>query len=75
MVWEYSVRNYGVKALLDEGLDAEFIKTICYLAGPINKLCFTCKKDIMYNKVPNLSVSISLALYDITDCLEKSWMN
>jgi hypothetical protein len=51
-------------------LKEEFINTICYLKHAIIKLCVTCRKDIMSNKVPNLSLSNGLAFHEVPDCLK-----
>ena len=56
--------------LTNKGLKAEFINTVCYLKHSTIKLCVTCRKDIMSNKVPNLSLSNGLAFYEVPDCLK-----
>jgi hypothetical protein len=68
--FEYSVREYTVEMLTNKGLKAEFIDTVCYLKHEIIKLCVTCRKDIMSNKIPNLSLSNGLAFYEVPDCLK-----
>jgi hypothetical protein len=68
--FEYSIREYTVEMLTSKGLKPEFIDTVCYLKNTIIKLCVTCKKDIMLNKVPNLCLSNGLAFYEIPDCLK-----
>ena len=68
--FEYSIREYTVEMLTNKGLKAEFIDTVCYLKHAIIKLCVTCRKDIMSNKVPNLGLSNGLAFYEVPDCLK-----
>ncbi|CAF4125803.1 unnamed protein product, partial [Rotaria sordida] len=68
--FEYSVREFTVEMLTNKGLKKEFIDTVCYLKNTIIKLCVTCRKDIMLNKVPNLCLSNGLAFYEIPDCLK-----
>ena len=68
--FEYSIREFTVEMLTNKGLKKEFIDTVCYLKNTIIKLCVTCRKDIMSNKVPNLCLSNGLAFYEIPDCLK-----
>ncbi|CAF4102833.1 unnamed protein product, partial [Rotaria sordida] len=68
--FEYSIREYTVEMLTNKGLKAEFIDTLCYLKHAIIKLCVTCRKDIMSNKIPNLSLSNGLAFYEVPNCLK-----
>ncbi|CAF3778192.1 unnamed protein product, partial [Rotaria sp. Silwood1] len=68
--FEYSIREFTVEMLTNKGLKKEFIDTVCYLKNTIIKLCVTCRKDIMLNKVPNLCLSNGLAFYEIPDCLK-----
>ena len=68
--FEYSIRKYTVDVLTNKGLKAEFINTVCYLKHSTIKLCVTCRKDIMSNKVPNISLSNGLAFYEVPDCLK-----
>ena len=56
--------------LTNRGLKAEFIDTVYHLKHAIIKLWVTCRKDIMSNKVPNLSLSNSLTFYEVPDCLK-----
>ncbi|CAF1246493.1 unnamed protein product [Rotaria sordida] len=67
---EYSIREYTVEMLINKGLKAEFINTVCYLKHAIIKLCVTCRKDIMLGKIPNLCLSNDLAFYEVPDCLK-----
>ncbi len=55
--FEYSIREFTVEMLTNKGLKKEFIDTVCYLKNTVIELCVTCRKDIMSNKVPNLSLS------------------
>jgi hypothetical protein len=48
--FEYSIREYTVEMLINKGLKAEFIDTVCYLKHAIIKLYVTCRKDVMSNK-------------------------
>ncbi|CAF1499888.1 unnamed protein product, partial [Adineta steineri] len=66
----YSIREYTIEMLANKGLKTEFINTVCYLKHAIIKLCATCRKDIMSNKIPNLALSNGLAFYEIPDCLK-----
>ncbi|CAF3286262.1 unnamed protein product [Rotaria sp. Silwood2] len=68
--FEYSIKESTVEMLRNKGLPKEFIDTVCYLKNAIIKLCVTCRKDIMSNKVPNLCLSNGLAFYEIPDCLK-----
>ena len=68
--FEYSIREFTVEMLTNKGLKKEFIDTVCYLKNTIIKLCVTCRKDIMSNKVPNLCLSNGLAFCEIQDCLK-----
>ncbi|CAF1458321.1 unnamed protein product [Rotaria sp. Silwood1] len=68
--FEYSIKEFTVEMLRNKGLPKEFIDTVCYLENAIIKLCVTCRKDIMSNKVPNLCLSNGLAFYEIPDCLK-----
>ncbi|CAF3520518.1 unnamed protein product, partial [Rotaria socialis] len=68
--FEYSIREYTVEMLTNKGLKTEFINAVCYLKNATIKLCVTCRKDIMLNKVPNLCLSYGLAFYEIPDCLK-----
>ena len=68
--FDYSIKKCTVEMLLEKGFEAEFIEKICYLKHPITKFCVTCKKDIVSNKVPNLSLSNGLAFYNVPDCLK-----
>jgi hypothetical protein len=68
--FEYSIREYTIEMLKNKGLKEEFINTVCYLKHAIIKLCITCRKDIMSNKVPNLSLSNGLAFHEVPDCLK-----
>ena len=68
--FEYSIREYTADMLTNKGLEEEFINTVCYLKHAIIKLCITCRKDIMSNKVPNLSLSNGLPFHDVPDCLK-----
>ncbi len=68
--FEYSIREFTVEMLTNKGLKKEFIDTVCYLQNTIIKLCVTCRKDIMSNKIPNLCLSNYLAFYEIPDCLK-----
>ena len=68
--FEYSIREYTTEMLRNRGLKEEFINTVCYLKHAIIKLCVTCRKDIMSNKVPNLSLSNGLAFHEVPDCLK-----
>ena len=68
--FEYSIREYTVEMLTNKGLKAEFIDTVCYLKNAIIKLCVTCRKDIMSNKIPNIGLSNGLAFYEVPDCLK-----
>ena len=65
--FEYSIREFTVEMLTNKGLEKEFIDTVCYL---IIKLCVTCRKHILLNKVPDLCLSNGLAFYEIPDCLK-----
>ena len=56
--------------LTNKGLKKKFIDTVCYLEHTIIKLCVTCRRDIMSNKIPNLCLSNGLAFYEIPDCLK-----
>ncbi|CAF4291796.1 unnamed protein product, partial [Adineta steineri] len=66
----YSIREYTIEMLTNKGLKTEFINTVCYLKHATIKLCATCRKDIMSNKIPNLALSNGLAFYEIPDCLK-----
>ena len=68
--FEYSIREFTVEMLTDKGLEKEFIDTVCYLKNTIIKLCVTCRKHILLNKVPDLCLSNGLAFYEIPDCLK-----
>ena len=68
--FEYSIREFTVEMLTNKGLKKEFIDTVCYLEHTIIKLCVTCRKDIMSNRIPNLCLSKGLAFYEISDCLK-----
>ena len=68
--FEYSIREFTFEMLTNKGLKAEFINTVCSLKHAIIKLCVTCRKDIMLNKVPNLSLSNGLAFHEVPDCLK-----
>ena len=68
--FEYSIREYTSEMLTNRGLKEEFINTVCYLKHAIIKLCVTCRKDIMSNKVPNLSLSNGLGFHEVPDCLK-----
>ncbi|CAF4534979.1 unnamed protein product [Rotaria sp. Silwood2] len=65
--FEYSIREFTAEMLTNKGLKKEFIDTVCYLKNTIIKLCVTCRKDIMLNKVPNLCLSNGLAFYEVPD--------
>ncbi|CAF1419187.1 unnamed protein product [Adineta steineri] len=66
----YSIREYTIDMLANKGLKTEFINTVCYLKHAIIKLCATCRKDIMSNKIPNIALSNGLAFCEIPDCLK-----
>ena len=68
--FEYSIREFTIDMLRNKGLKEEFIDTVCFLKNSIIKLCVTCRKDIILNKVPNLCLSNGLAFYDVPDCLK-----
>ena len=68
--FDYSIKKCTVEMLLEKEFEAEFIEKICYLKYPIIKFCVTCKKDMMSNKVPNLSLPNGLAFYDVPHCLK-----
>ncbi|CAF4566055.1 unnamed protein product, partial [Rotaria socialis] len=68
--FEYSIRELTIEMLTNKGLKKEFIDNVCYLKNTIVKLCVTCRKDIMLNKVPNLCLSNGLAFYEVPDCLK-----
>ena len=68
--FDYSVREFTIESLINKGLRTEFIDTVCYLKDRIIKLCVTCRKDILLNKVPTLCLSNGLAFYKIPDCLK-----
>ena len=68
--FDYSVREFTIESLINKGLRTEFIDTVCYLKDRIIKLCVTCRKDILLNKVPTLCLSNGLAFYEIPDCLK-----
>ena len=55
--FDYSIKKCTVEMLLEKGFEAEFIEKICYLKYQITKFCVTCRKDILSNEVPNLSLS------------------
>ncbi|CAF1167947.1 unnamed protein product [Rotaria magnacalcarata] len=55
--FEYSIEEFTVEMLRNKGLPKEFIDKVYYLKNTIIKLCVTCRKDIMLNKVPNLCLS------------------
>ena len=69
--FEYSIRKFTVEILTNKGLEKEFIDTVCYLKNTIIKLCVTCRKYILLNKVPDLCLSNGLAFYEIPDCLQQ----
>ncbi|CAF1473967.1 unnamed protein product [Adineta steineri] len=66
----YSIREYTIDMLANKGLKTEFINTVCYLKHAIIKLCATCRKDIMSNKIPNIALSNGLTFCEIPDCLK-----
>ncbi len=68
--FEYSIREYTFEMLTSKGLKEEFIDTVFYLKHAIIKLCVASRKDIMSNKVPNLSLSNGLAFHEVPDCLK-----
>jgi hypothetical protein len=68
--FEYSIREFTIDVLRNKGLKEEFIDTVCYLKNSFIKLCATCRKDIISNKIPNLSLSNGLAFYAVPDCLK-----
>ena len=68
--FEYSIREFTVEMLINKELEKEFIATVCYLKNTIIKLCVTCRKHILLNKVPDLCLSNGLEFYEIPDCLK-----